>query len=258
MRSIVISLQSALDRRAHIEYQFGSQNIIFDFFDALTPNFAELKAKEMGLMFKSGFLTQGEIACFMSHVSLWQKMIDENIQHLAIFEDDVYLGEHANCYLNQEDWIDHSWDVIKLEAFSKKILHEGRGILVGNGRQLVKLKCRHLGAAGYILSLNAAQCLMSYLTNNEISEPLDHILFDRKFHPENFSLYQMKPAICIQSYLYVKCEDGNFLSCLEKQREDRRAVESKARTFGDRLSRELNRLKQQINTSIFKKPIEFK
>jgi glycosyl transferase, family 25 len=258
MKNIVISLKTASERRAHIESQFGAQNIDFVFFDALTPDLAESKAQEMGLVFKPSFLTKGELACFMSHVSIWQKMVEENIQHLAIFEDDVYLGEHANSYLNQDGWIDNSWDVVKLEAFSKKILHEPKGISVGNSRQLFKLKCRHLGAAGYILSLKAAQYFISFLQNNEIDEPLDHILFDAKFHPENFPLYQMKPALCIQSYLYVKCEEGNFSSCLEKQREDRRAGESKARTIGDKVSRELGRLKQQINTSLFKKSLEFK
>lgn len=258
MKNIVISLKTATARREHIQKEFGKQNIGFEFFDALTPDLAKPLAEKMALQVHEDFLTSGELACFMSHVSIWQKMVDEQISHLAIFEDDVYLGENADYFLSQHDWIQNDWDIIKLEAFAKKILHVPQGMLVGKDRSLFKLKGRHVGAAGYILSLKAAQYLIKLLKQNLITEPLDHILFDPKYHQQNMSLYQMKPALCIQSYLYEQAQENQFGSMLEDQRVQRRQTESQARTFGEKISREWQRLKHQIHTSKYKKTIEFK
>ena len=45
---------------------------------------------------------------------------------------------------------------------------------------------------------------------------------------------------------------------LEDERVGRRQTESKARTFGEKLAREWKRLNQQLQTSRYKKTIEFK
>jgi len=258
MKNIVISLKTATARREHIVQEFGKQNIGFEFFDALTPDLARPLAEKMQLNIQEEFLSSGELACFMSHVSIWQKMVDEHIPHLAIFEDDVYLGQNADYFLSSDTWIQSDWQIIKLEAFAKKILHERQGLDLGKQRSLFKLKGRHVGAAGYILSLNAAQYLMALLRKAEIKEPLDHLLFDPQYHTQGMSLYQMKPALCIQSYLYEQAQEHQFGSMLEDERVERRQTESKARTFGEKLAREWKRLNQQLQTSRYKKTIEFK
>jgi glycosyl transferase family 25 len=258
MKNIVISLKTAAARREHIVREFGKQNVGFEFFDALTPDLARPLAEKMQLNIQDEFLSPGELACFMSHVSIWQKMVDEHIPHLAIFEDDVYLGKNADYFLQEEAWLQSDWHIVKLEAFSRKILHELKGVDLGKQRRLFKLKGRHVGAAGYILSLNAAQYLMALLRQAEIKEPLDHLLFDPQYHTQGMSLYQMKPALCIQSYLYDQAQEHQFGSMLENERVERRQTESKARTFGEKLAREWMRLNQQLQTSRYKKTIEFK
>lgn len=258
MKNIVISLKTAAARREHIVREFGKQNVGFEFFNALTPDLARPLAEKMQLNIQDEFLSPGELACFMSHVSIWQKMVDEHIPHLAIFEDDVYLGENADYFLLEEAWLQPDWHIVKLEAFSRKIVHELKGVDLGKQRRLFKLKGRHVGAAGYILSLNAAQYLIALLRQAEIKEPLDHLLFDPQYHTQGMSLYQMKPALCIQSYLYEQAQENQFGSMLENERVERRQTESKARTFGEKLAREWKRLNQQLQTSRYKKTIEFK
>lgn len=122
MINYVISLKSATNRRKHIEHEFGKQKINFQFFDALTPDQAKPLAESLGLYYEQDRLTGGELACFMSHVSLWQKMVDENIPYMAVFEDDIYLGQDANKILNSDVWIPNGVDIIKLEAFSKRVI----------------------------------------------------------------------------------------------------------------------------------------
>ena len=105
MKNIVISLKTATARREHIVQEFGKQNIGFEFFDALTPDLARPLAEKMQLNVEDEYLTGGELACFMSHVSVWQKMVDEQLPYVAIFEDDVLLGERAFDIFNSSSWI---------------------------------------------------------------------------------------------------------------------------------------------------------
>ena len=117
MKNIVISLKTATARREHIVQEFGKQNIGFEFFDALTPDLARPLAEKMQLNVEDEYLTGGELACFMSHVSIWQKMVDEQLPYVAIFEDDVFLGERAFDIFNSSSWIQEDWHIIKTEAF---------------------------------------------------------------------------------------------------------------------------------------------
>ena len=121
MKNFVISLQSAKERREHINNEFDKHNVNFDFFDALTPDSAKDYAKSLGLNIDDASLTPRELACMMSHVAIWKKAIDENIHYITIFEDDIYLGEDAESLLNSSEWIKPDWNIIKIEAFSKKV-----------------------------------------------------------------------------------------------------------------------------------------
>lgn len=258
MQIQIISLTTALERRKHIHNEFEKQGISFSFFDALTPNVAVPLAEKMKLNIHCDRIAKGELACFMSHVSLWKKMVDENIPYMAIFEDDIFLGEKASDFLNSSDWIDGRWGIIKLEAFSKKVITVKKIKKLANSRVLYSLKSAHVGAAGYILSLSAAKYLINLLQKIEIIEPLDHILFDPKYHLEPVELIQMMPALCIQGYLY-KLNDPTFGSSLEGQRVNRRILESKQRSFLSKILRELKRIYNQLSLLISnKKEMKFR
>ena len=201
MKSVVISLKSATARREHIEKEFGKQQVDFNFFDALTPDLAKPLAEKMQLKLQDNFLTPGELACFMSHVSLWQKMIDENIPHMAIFEDDVFLGEDAGKVLNQSTWIKSNWDIIKIEAFATKILRSKVAIEIpSTERKVFQLKGKNLGTAGYILSLNGAKKYLDYIKHIQLI-PLDELMFKKFIENCTHPVFQMEPAVAIQEMM---------------------------------------------------------
>ena len=255
MKNIVISLKTATARREHICNEFEKQNIDFNFFDALTPDLAKPLAEKIQLNIAEGALTQGELACFMSHLAVWKKIIDENISYAAIFEDDIYLGNNAEYFLSNNKWLNPEWGIIKLEAFSKKVYLSNNRISIGCERALCMLKGRHLGGAGYILTQNSAQYLYNLVCNISICEPLDHILFDPVYHTQ-YKIYQMNPAICIQSYLYD--DKKYFFSSLENQRKKRRYDESKNRKILEKIFRELKRIFINFKNIFVKKRIQFK
>lgn len=83
LKNFVISMTSAEQRREHIRREFGNHNIPFEFFDAITPG-ATLDnaiAQFVPNLSNVDHLSNGEKACFMSHVLLWHKCIEDNLPY---------------------------------------------------------------------------------------------------------------------------------------------------------------------------------
>ena len=256
MKTYVISLKSECNRRKHMISQFNEKNVQFDFFDALTPQFAFDEAKSMGFIIKEDLISGGEVACFMSHVALWRKMIDENIQYLAIFEDDVILSDDANEFLSSSSWIKHNWDIVKIEKFNKKAILSSLQIVSQNSkREVSRLLSKHYGCAGYIISLNAAKQLINYLNKNPKLIPLDHIVFEYFIPESDGVIVQLNPAICIQHSILMNTHD-NFPSSLELDRRKRMKGYKKKKLA--KVYLEILRVFQQLRLKLFGKNIEFK
>ena len=199
MKNYVISLKSATARREHISNEFGKQNVSFEFFDAITPSEIDATAQELGLNVSDTELTQGEIACLLSHVSLWKKALDEQLDYIAIFEDDIYLGKDADNFLNSAKWIPEGIDIIKLEAFSKSALMLFHSIKLNNNKKIRQLTGEHLATAGYILSLKAVNFYMLKFKSEKKLIAIDHIMFEKSILDKTAKVYQLLPALCIQS-----------------------------------------------------------
>ena len=257
IKNIVISLQSAIDRRKHIESEFGKHKVAFEFFDALTPDTAKEHAKMLSLNLNAARLTPGELACMTSHVSIWQKVIAENIPYVAIFEDDVYLGEDAESLLNNTEWIKPDWNIIKIEAFAKKaLLSTTKYSILSDKRQIVPLKGKNLGAAGYILSTKGAKLLLDYISNRKL-QPVDEIIFDIFISQQIVPVYQMLPALCVQEMILKERQSVFSLpSSLERERRDRMRSEKKSGLA--KIRREANRLMLQAKEALFATEIAFK
>ena len=119
----VISLTRETKRRKHIEQEFGRQNILFSFFDAVTPDRIEDVAKKFNIILdrsSEAKLWDGEIGCALSHISLWNLALEKSLDYINIFEDDVYLGENAKELL-EVDYLPDDIDVLKLEANGRMV-----------------------------------------------------------------------------------------------------------------------------------------
>ncbi len=256
MKNLVISLASATDRRAHITNEFGKHNVDFEFFDALTPDAAKAYAQRLDIDLHSK-LTPTELACMMSHVATWQKMLDENIPYMTIFEDDVYLGEDASQLLNRTDWIQPDWNIIKIEAFSKSAYLSSKSYdVLADKRKIAVLEGKHLGTAGYILSTHGAKLLLDFILNHP-PQPLDKLIFNEFVFKHSEPVYQMLPALCEQEKIMIHDKKAHTLpSSLTTERQVRRRSEKKQGLA--KLQLEASRLVTQIKKALFAKKITFK
>jgi glycosyl transferase family 25 len=146
-----------------------------------------------------GEIPRGDKACLLSHRAAWEEFVTSGESHAAILEDDVVLTPSAGQFLKNTGWIPPGVELIKLEHYGPK----GQSVLlsdfrdVGSGFHLARMHSRHTGAAGYILSRQLAEKL---LTRQRFNLPVDHLLFN----PNNSSLFaalapfQLLPALARQ------------------------------------------------------------
>lgn len=157
----------------------------------LTPD--EIRALSRPKRIAAGFLVPGEIGNFLSHRACWRAAAAGPDDHTLILEDDVHIGADAGAILSRTDWIPADADIVKLETFEETRL--GRVVAsTVSGREVRRLRGRHLGAAAYIVSRRIAPKLLSM--SESFGDPVDHFLFDPvlpDFH--SLKVYQLVPAL---------------------------------------------------------------
>lgn len=90
----IISLARDTQRRANIGKQLAKLDVDFQFFDAIdyrSELFQDKKKSVLSPGQSYGEMTDPEMACTLSHLAVYQKIIDSNLEWAMILEDDVTL-----------------------------------------------------------------------------------------------------------------------------------------------------------------------
>nr|WP_101172601.1 glycosyltransferase family 25 protein [Neisseria meningitidis] len=233
MQNHVISLASAAERRAHIADTFGRHDIPFQFFDALMPSEAleQAMAELVPGLSAHPYLSGVEKACFMSHAVLWKQALDEGLPYIAVFEDDVLLGEGAEKFLAEDAWLKERFDpdsafIVRLETMFMHVLTSPSGVADYCGRAFPLLESEHWGTAGYIISKKAIRFFLDRFAvlPAEWIKAVDWMMFTYFFDKEGMPVYQVNPALCTQELHYAKFLSKNSMlgTDLEKDREQGR------------------------------------
>lgn len=141
-------------------------------------------------------LTLGEMGCYISHMRIWQKMVDESISHCVVLEDDLFIQPHLKAIINA---------ATKLRSFGLLKLSDNRGfpfidtVELDDNLTLGNYKKTPNGTQGYIISLDGAKKL---LTRKPFYRPVD---VDIQFHSEvGLQIIGIRP--------YPVAEDRSFES----------------------------------------------
>ena len=256
MQNHVISLASAKERRAHITDTFGARGIPFQFFDALMPS--EALEQAMGELVpglvRHNLLSGVEKACFMSHVVLWKQALDEGLPYIAVFEDDVLLGEGAEKFLAEDTWLQERFDsdsafIVRLETMFMHVLTSPSGVADYGGRAFPLLESEHWGTAGYIISRKAMRFFLQHfvMLQPEQIKPIDLMMFSDFFDKEGVLVYQVSPALCAQELHYTKFHNKSSVlgSLLEDKRSKIQKQTHKDRTLKERLIHALTKISRE-------------
>ncbi|MBG9138661.1 glycosyltransferase family 25 protein [Neisseria meningitidis] len=256
MQNHVISLASAAERRAHIADTFGRHDIPFQFFDALMPSeeLNRVMAELVPGLAKQHLLSGVEKACFMSHVVLWKQALDEGVPYIAVFEDDVLLGEGVEQFLAEDTWLEERFDpdsafIVRLETMFMHVLTSPSGVADYGGRAFPLLESEHWGTAGYIISRKAMRFFLQHfaMLQPEQIKPIDLMMFSDFFDKEGVLVYQVSPALCAQELHYTKFHNKSSVlgSLLEDERSKIPKQKHKDRTLKERLIHALTKISRE-------------
>ena len=145
-------------------------------------------------------MSPSEIACFLSHRSVWEQIVSDEIAFAVIFEDDILISPSIIRLLKTTDWIPPGVDCVKLDMPGGPAVQDTPIPIAGNEFALSTAYSILGGTAAYILSLEGARQLLE--RTKIIGGPVDNALFgpqDPAF--AGLSFRQLHPAVCLQQML---------------------------------------------------------
>jgi len=175
----VINLKKREDRKNSMIEQFERENITnYEFIEAVDGNELQ-ESEELRLLFERNNFNyrRGVIGCALSHVQLWNTLINDNDnEYYVILEDDVEL------FPGFKEKIDSHSKLFQ----EKQLEHLSLGVYECNELDQEKIKTSEITifqkdvykfwnvTFAYIISKNAAKQMISYINNNSIKCAMDN------------------------------------------------------------------------------------
>ena len=204
MLTLVINLDRDTERLKRIEALLSERDVSFTRVAAVDGR--SLSADEIAAVCAyptpvSIRLQPGEIACYLSHIKAWRLLLDSDEDCAAIFEDDIDLSRDAAEVLSATAaWMPEDADIVKLETSLKPIELGRAPETIVHTREIRRLAGCHIGTAGYVITRKGAARMLA--ESKKLRMAVDTTLFDpRGGVAETLSLYQLSPALCIQTRL---------------------------------------------------------
>ena len=207
----VISLERSRSRRAKLIHELTAAGIAHEIFYA-TDGLREFQAEDISKYAGKGkksklrfehrpdlnerarrFATPDLVlherlrfGCYLSHVRLWEQLVDSAEQLAVILEDDVSIVDGFNSSLQYLlGSLPDDWDILYLNSCHAKF----GGLLRPGIRQLKGALCTY----GYALSVRGAKKLL-HGTALLSEKPVDHML-DEAIYSALLSAYHVSPPL---------------------------------------------------------------
>ncbi len=160
MKTFIVNLKKSFERRQKMEAQLDVLGLSAEFIEAIDGRLMpEDELKTVTADVNYAFLP-GEIGCALSHQKIYKRMINENIDHALILEDDVILGNDFKNVIDHVSIPDDQPVVILLSRSNKFFDNALKPICPGFSLH----KTLHATTAhSYILNNKAANSLLNGL-----------------------------------------------------------------------------------------------
>ena len=166
----VVSLPCATERRNLIAQRLGAIGLSFSFIDAIDGRSQEVEPPTGMRLRRECFASNSAIACTLSHLKAFERMLFEGADRASIVEDDAIFDSDFISVL--EVSLSFVSDVVKFEGRSPKYYLQRH--TCGN-RSFVTSLHNTPGAACYLISREAAERILSI---SVLDEPIDGLLDD--------------------------------------------------------------------------------
>lgn len=216
MKIFVVSLTRSQERRQRMSLQLLDAGIEFEFFDAVDASQDHFlysnKASQKQTFQRKGYeLKPGEIGCFASHYSLWQKCVELQAP-VVILEDNVDIQPLAGDILQILEPYINKYGYVKLAATQPSKFTPIEEITTQT--QLGQYAKKSCGTTAYALSPQAAQ---TFIANADyFIEPVDDYM--EKPWRHQVKTYSVKPS------LFERAEITSTISSQNTKRKEKQKL----------------------------------
>ena len=248
-KTFVVNMARDVERRRYMEERLGALGIEAEFIEAVDGRALDGQAKaavysrRKALRIYGVEMLDSEIGCFLSHRSIYERMVREGIELALVLEDDVRIAPHFPDVvraLAAGPW--SGWQVVRLDCKRGRVVappsRRFEGVRVGAlpaESGLYRLETHVLGVGAYLIRRAAAARMLTY--GSPIFMPIDQTM-DR-FWENGIVPYVVRPFPVTQG------EDfGSHSESARSGRRDRAGI-------GVVLRRRLQRLEDAIRKRAF-------
>lgn len=175
MRAVVINLDEDTDRLAWMKGQLDRLGIAFERLPAKRGDTLGHLSALFGPR-ESSRLTNGELGCYASHLSVLEQIERDRTPATLVMEDDLELGDSLRDVLAAVGRLPAGWHIIRLSGTVKSATIPAGDI--SDRARLVRYSRVQLGAGAYLISYEGARRFLKWVRNREL--PLD-LPVDRDF-----------------------------------------------------------------------------
>jgi len=180
MNIIIINLKRSTSRRLRIEREMKRVRLSYKFFNGvdglqLTKEEVQTNIDPNHRFFRQ--FNKGEIGCFLSHYSVYKKIVDDNLPYALILEDDIIISPRLPELLRLIESQINQGDVISLYSsfpepcrlYKEKDINQNYYITKPHEVQLV------MGTVAYVITLKAAENMVRNML------PMDNVVDDWRY-----------------------------------------------------------------------------
>ena len=182
---LLINVDSATDRLQEAKSQLDKQDLHWERLEAVTPKSEEFVLPEAESKWYRE-LTNGEVACYLSHRKAWRKAIDAEVDYLIVLEDDLVIDGPLKKITDEIIEADMSWDMVKLFE-TRKSRRELRSL--ESGVKIVDTPTMPIATTGYIVKVSSLPRLLE--STKRFSRPIDVEL--KSYWELNLRIYSIYP-----------------------------------------------------------------
>ena len=198
----IINLKKDIEKKQHMQKLCQKYNLEVEFIEAVYGKELSQEAidaiyseqnsiKEIGRS-----LSSGELGCLLSHRTIYQRMISENIPEAIILEDDIEFNEKFINFLIIKDNLPRDAELLLLGywysgiKYTSALISFHNRMKISQTHEIVRFTKKMHGTYAYYITIRGAKKILSSLDNN-ITMPIDHYTGDENI----INLYGIYPAI---------------------------------------------------------------
>lgn len=181
----VINLERRKDRLKFVNNQLQKNNIKYTRFNAFDGKKLHQYKNEIDLYINKNseiMKNNGQIGCSLSHLILWEKVVEKKMKHALIFEDDVIILDNFNERLNNIiKELPEDYNLVLLGGTTMKgSLIDGKQYILQGANYPEFNWCLH----AYLINYKFAEKLLIDIKNNKLNKILDsHLSYN--IYPHN-------------------------------------------------------------------------